>query len=135
MTGMNPDQKELMLAAIGVVAVVSVSAGAHAKYDHESTKKRLLEKTVSVRKFMEKLKDDYESVFYMGSLCDYWKSLITLDRLQINEHVAFIKYFKKERHLYCLPEISPAGSRSVSRTVSLTPNNVSIDEEEEEETE
>jgi hypothetical protein len=61
----------------------------------------------------------------MGALCDYWKSLIpldrpldrVLDRAQTNEHVAFLRYFKKDRHLYGLPEFvpaSPAGSVPVS---------------------
>ena len=69
---------------------------------------------------MEKLKDDYECVHYMGSLCDYWKSLMPLDRTQTNEHVAFLRHFKKDRHLYGLPEVIPAspGSKNVSRGVT-----------------
>ena len=72
----------------------------------------------------------------MGSLCDYWKTFMPLDRLQINEHVAFKKHFNKERHLYGLPILvratpSPAGSRNVSRNVSMQPNDISIEEDDE----
>ena len=69
---------------------------------------------------MEKLKDDYECVHYMGALCDYWKSLMPLDRAQTNEHTAFLRHFKKDRHLYGLPEVIPAspGSKNVSRGVT-----------------
>jgi hypothetical protein len=76
--------------------------------------------TVSVRVEMEKLKDDYEYVHYMGSLCDHWKSLMSLDRAQVNEHTVFMNYFKKERHLYGLPLYVPAspGSKNVSRDVT-----------------
>ncbi len=85
-----------------VIGVVSspVSSLPKAKYDHETTLKCLIKNTVAV---METLKDDYESVVYMGSLCDYWKSLITQDRALINEHNVFMKHFRKVRHLYGLP--------------------------------
>jgi hypothetical protein len=73
------------------------------KYDHETTKKNLVKNTAPVCVLMETHKEDYESVYYMWSLCDYWKSLMPLDHAQNNEHVAFIKYFRKERHLYGLP--------------------------------
>ena len=75
-----------------------------AKYDHETTKKNLVKNTAPVRELMEKLQDDYEAVYYMWSLCDYWKSLIPQDRTMINAHNAFMKHFRKVRHLYGLPE-------------------------------
>jgi hypothetical protein len=89
-------------------------------YDHEGKQKNLVKNTVSVRVEMEKLKDDYECVHYMGALCDHWKSLMPLDRAQANEHTCFINYFKKERHLYGLPLYVPAspGSKNVSRGVT-----------------
>ena len=116
--GMNADQKGRMIASMGVVDADSAGSPlTHAKYDHEDTLKNLVKNTTPVRALMDTLKDDYETVFYMGSLCDYWKTLITLDRLQINEHTVFIKYFKKERHLHGLPDFvvtpSPAGSKNV----------------------
>ena len=98
---MSPAQKERLLAAMGVV--VAPVSGGKAKYDHETTLKLLIKNTEPAVALMETLKDDYESVVYMGSLCDYWKSLITQDRAQINGHNAFMKYFKKVRHLHGLP--------------------------------
>ena len=97
--GMNPDQKVRMLAAMGVV-----SPNTKCKYDHEATMTRLIANTAPVRAVMETLKNDYESVHYMSTLCVYWKSLMPLDRAQTNEHVAFMKHFNKERHHYGLPE-------------------------------
>ena len=97
--GMNPDQKVRMLAAMGVV-----SPNTKCKYDHEATMKRLIASTEPVRAVMETLKNDYESVNYMGALCIHWKGLMPLDRAQTNEHVAFMKHFNKERHHYGLPE-------------------------------
>ena len=97
--GMNPDQKARMLAAMGVV-----SPNTKCKYDHEATMKRLIASTEPVRAVMETLKNDYESVNYMGALCIHWKGLMPLDRAQTNEHVAFMKHFNKERHHYGLPE-------------------------------
>ena len=97
--GINPDQKDRLLAAMGVV-----SPNTKCKYDHEATMKRLIASTEHALVQLEKLKDDYESMHYMGALCDYWKSRITQDRLQINEHAAFKKYFKKVQHLHGLPE-------------------------------
>jgi hypothetical protein len=87
---------------------------------------------------MEKLQDDYEAVYYMWSLCDYWKSLMPFDRAQNNEHIAFIKYFRKERHLYSLPAFvaatpSPAGSKTSSRAASVALVDESIEEDEDEE--
>ena len=102
MKNMSPDQKGRMLAAIGVVAT-PVSAS-KVKYDHEATVKRLIANTAPVRAVMETLKNDYESVHYMGALCIHWKGLMPLDRAQTNEHVAFMKHFNKERHLHGLPE-------------------------------
>ncbi len=89
-------------------------------YDHETKQKNLVKNTTPVRVQMEKLKDDYECVHYMGALCDYWKSLMPLDRAQANEHTCFINYFKKERHLFGLPLYVPAspGSKNVSRGVT-----------------
>jgi hypothetical protein len=102
MKNMSPDQKGRMLAAIGVVAT-PVSAS-KAKYDHEATMTRLIANTAPVRTVMETLKNDYESVHYMSTLCVYWKGLMPLNRAQTNEHVAFMKHFNKERHHYGLPE-------------------------------
>jgi len=102
MKNMSPDQKGRMLAAIGVVAT-PVSAS-KAKYDHEATMTRLIANTAPVRTVMETLKNDYESVHYMSTLCVYWKGLMPLNHAQTNEHVAFMKHFNKERHHYGLPE-------------------------------
>ncbi len=134
-----PDQKERMLAAMGVVVAASTAASPlsrHPNYDHETKQKNLVKNTEHVRAQMEKLKDDYECVHYMGSLCDYWKSLMPLDHAQTNEHVAFLRYFRKERHLYGLPKFvaatpSSKGSKASSRTASLAPVDDLIDEEEE----
>ena len=119
LAGLKPDQKAKLLAAQGVVAS-PVSAPRRSDYDHETKQKNLVKDTAPVRVQMEKLKDDYECVHYMGSLCDYWKSLMPLDRAQTNEHTCFIRYFKKDRHLYGLPEVIPAspGSKNVSRGVT-----------------
>ena len=129
---MKPDQQAKMLAAMGVkfASVASTAASPLSRrsdYDHEGKQKNLVKNTVSVRVEMEKLKDDYECVHYMGSLCDYWKSLMPLDRAQANEHTCFMNYFKKERHLYGLPLYVPAspGSKNVSRGTTPGP----IDEE------
>ena len=128
---------QLEAANAALKAAPAASPIGRVKYDHETTKKNLVKNTAPVRALMETLKDDYEAVYYMGSLCDYWKSLMTLDRAQNNEHVAFIKHFRKERHLYGLPEFvtatpSPAGSKTSSRAVSVAPVDESIDEDEEE---
>ena len=123
LAGMNPDQKVRMLAAMGVVA--ASPDGTKCKYDHDANIKRLIAYTASVRALMETYKDDYESVNYMGALCIHWKTLMPLDRAQTNEHVAFMKHFNKERHLYGLPE--PASSRASSRASSV-PLDISIEE-------
>ena len=99
---MSPDQKGRLLAAMGVVAS-PLSSLPRVKYDHEATLKLLIKNTEPAVALMETLKEDYESVVYMGALCDYWKSLMTLDRAQINAHAAFKKYFKKVQHLHGLP--------------------------------
>jgi hypothetical protein len=103
MKNMSPDQKERMLAAMGVVASPG-SALPRVRYDHETTLKSLVKNTEPALALMKPLMDNYEAVVYMGALCDYWKSRITQDRLQINEHAAFKKYFKKVQHLHGLPE-------------------------------
>ena len=125
---MSDDDKAGLLAALGVLASPG-SAPRRSDYDHETKQKNLVKDTAPVRVQMEKLKDDYECVHYMGALCDHWKSLMPLDRTQTNEHVAFLRHFKKDRHLYGLPEIAPAspGSKNVSRGV--TPFVVNEDEE------
>ena len=128
--GMNPDQKARMLAAQRVIDAAKGAASPLSRrsdYDHETKQKNLVKHTAPVRVQMEKLKDDYECVHYMGSLCDYWKSLMPLDRAQANEHTCFMNYFKKERHLYGLPLYVPAspGSKNVSRGTTPGP----IDEE------
>ena len=133
--GMNPDQKERMLAAYGVVAAASaaVSPPRRSDYDHETKQKNLVKNTAPVRALMETLKDDYECVHYMGALCDHWKSLMPLDRTQTNEHVAFLRHFKKDRHLYGLPEIAPASpavSKNVSRAASAALG-ISFEDDEE----
>jgi hydrogenase maturation factor HypF (carbamoyltransferase family) len=97
---MSPDQKGRMLAAMSVAA----SPNTKAKYDHETTLKCLIKNTEPAVAVMQTLKDDYESMVYMCSLCDYWKSLISQDRTMINAHNAFMKHFRKVRHLYGLPE-------------------------------
>ena len=102
LAGLKPDQQGRMLAAMGVVASPG-SVLPRVKYDHEATLKLLVKTTAPARALMETLKDDYEAVVYMGNLCDYWKSLMTQDRAQINGHAAFKKYFKKVQHLHGLP--------------------------------
>ena len=116
---MSDNDKTGLLAALGVLAT-SGSAPRRSDYDHETKQKNLVKDTAPVRVQMEKLKDDYECVHYMGALCDYWKSLMPLDRAQANEHTCFMNYFKKERHLYGLPLYVPAspGSKNVSRGVT-----------------
>ena len=128
---------QLEAANAALKAAPAASPMGRVRYDHETTKKNLIKNTEPVRALMETLKDDYEAVYYMWSLCDYWKSLMPLDRTQNNEHIAFIKYFRKERHLYGLPEFvtaspSPAGSKTSSRAASVAPVDESIDEDEEE---
>ena len=118
MAKMSDDDKAGLLAALGVVS--PGSAPRRSDYDHETKQKNLVKNTAPVRALMETLKDDYECVHYMGALCDYWKSLMPLDRAQTNEHTAFLRHFKKDRHLYGLPEVIPAspGSKNVSRGVT-----------------
>ena len=113
MEKMNPEQRARMTAAMGVVSSPGLPLP-RVKYDHESTLKCMIKNTGPAVALMETLKDDYESVVYMGSLCDHWKSLIRQDRAQINEHVAFIKYFKKVRHLYGLPAYVKTGLGDLS---------------------
>jgi hypothetical protein len=112
---MSPDDKKGLLVALGVIA----TPGAKCKYDHEATVKRLIANTAPVRAVMETLKNDYESVHYMSTLCIHWKGLMPLDRAQTNEHVAFMKHFNKERHLHGLPE----------RGVAEALGDISFDEE------
>ena len=127
---MSDDDKAGLFAALGVLASPG-SAPRRSDYDHETKQKNLVKDTAPVRVQMEKLKDDYECVHYMGALCDHWKSLMPLDRAQTNEHVAFLRHFKKDRHLYGLPEIAPAspGSKNVSRAASAALG-ISFEDEE-----
>jgi hypothetical protein len=99
----------------------------HAKYDHETTMKNLINDTKKVYELMENLKDDYEDVVYMWSLCNYWKSEHKIDapenHAKKNAHNAFMKHFKKYQHLYGLPPATPstAGSKTSSRAASVAP--------------
>jgi hypothetical protein len=102
MEKMSPDKKARMLSVMGVVASPG-TAFPRVKYDHAATLKILVKNTESARALMVPLMGDYETVVYMGSLCDYWKSRITQDRAQINAHNAFKKFFKKVQHLHGLP--------------------------------
>ena len=120
LAGLKPDQKAKLLAAQGVVATPASPLSRRSDYDHETKQKNLVKDTAPVRVQMEKLKDDYECVHYMGALCDYWKSLMPLDRTQTNEHVAFMKHFNKERHHYGLP----------GRGVAEALGDISINEDE-----
>ena len=113
LAGLKPDQKAKLLAAQGVVAS-PVSILPRVKYDHAATLKSLVKTTESARALMVPLKDDYEAVVYMGALCDYWKSLMTQDRAQINAHAAFKKYFKKVQHLHGLPVCVKTGLGDLS---------------------
>ena len=103
------------------------------KYDHETTMNNLIDDTEEVVALMEKLKDDYEAVVYMWSLCNYWKSEHKIDVPENHgkkkTHNAFLKHFKKYQHLHGLPPATPSttGSKTSSRAVSV------IGEEEEEE--
>jgi hypothetical protein len=93
------------------------------KYDHETTMNNLIDDTEDAVALMKKLKDDYEAVFYMGLLCEYWKTLHKLtdpaNRAKKNAHDAFIKHFKKHQHFYGLPPATPAGSKTSSRVASV----------------
>ena len=128
---------QLETANAALKSAPTASPMGRVRYDHETTKKNLIKNTEPVCALMETLKDDYESVYYMWSLCDYWKSLMPLERVQNNEHIAFIKYFRKERHLYGLPAFvaatpSPKGSKTSSRAASVALDE-SINEDEDEE--
>jgi hypothetical protein len=111
---------------------------ARAKYDHETTMNNLIDDTKETVENMEKLKDDYEAVFYMGLLCEYWKTLHKLtdpaNRAKKNTHDDFIKHFKKYQHEHGLPPATPSttGSKTSSRAASVTPVDESIVEEQEE---
>ena len=131
---LTPEEKAILLADY-MSQQPAPSPLSRTTYNHETKQKNLVKNTASVRVQMEKLKDDYECVHYMGALCDYWKTLIPLDHVQKNEHTCFINYFKKERHLYGLPlyaPASPAGSKNVSRGVTPS-GDLSINEDETEE--
>jgi hypothetical protein len=141
MAGMNPEQKDRILAAMGVVAAASAPVGARTKYDHETTMKNLINDTEEAVALMEKLKNDYEAVYYMWSLCNYWKSEHKIDspenHAKKNAHTAFMKYFKKHQHQYVLPPATPstAGSKTSSRAASVAPVDESTEGEEMEEME
>ena len=117
---LTTEEKAILLADYMAQQPTPSPLSRRSDYDHETKQKNLVKDTAPVRVQMEKLKDDYECVHYMGALCDYWKSLMPLDRTQTNEHVAFLRHFKKDRHLYGLPEVIPAspGSKNVSRGVT-----------------
>jgi hypothetical protein len=112
-----------------------------AKYDHETTMNNLIDDTKETVEHMEKLKDDYEAVFYMGLLCEFWKTLHKMtdpvNRSKKNTHDAFIKHFKKYQHEYGLPPATPstAGSKNSSRAASVAPVDESEEGEEVEEME
>ena len=115
---------------------------ARAKYDHETTMNNLIDDIKETVEHMEKLKDDYEAVFYMGLLCEYWKTLHKLtdptNRAKKNAHDAFNKYFKKYQHEHGLPPATPstAGSKTSSRAASVALEEMEeVEEEEEEEVE
>jgi len=112
------------------------------KYDHETTMNNLIDDTEEVVALMEKLKDDYEAVVYMWSLCNYWKSEHKIDadenRAKKKAHNAFLKHFKKHQHLHGLPPATPstAGSKTSSRAASVALEEMEeVEEEEEEEVE
>ena len=114
---------------------------ARAKYDHETTMNNLIDDTKETVEHMEKLKDDYEAVVYMWSLCNYWKSEHKIDadenRAKKKAHNAFLKHFKKHQHLHGLPPATPstAGSKTSSRAASVALEEMEEVEEEEEEEE
>jgi hypothetical protein len=114
-----------------------------AKYDHETTMKNLIDDTEDTVARMKKFKDNYESVHYMGLLCEYWKSLLKMndpENRAKKANDAFFKFFKKHQHFYGLPPATPAGSKTSSRAASVSPEEgeeveemEEIEEEEEEE--
>ena len=111
------------------------------KYVHETTMDKLIDDTEEAVALMQKLKDEYESVFYMWSLCNYWKSEHKIDapenHAKKNAHNAFIKHFKKHQHEHGLPPTTPstAGSKTSSRAASVAPVDESEEGEEMEEIE
>ena len=117
---LTTEEKAILLADYMAQQPTPSPLSRRSDYDHETKQKNLVKNTAPVRALMETLKDDYECVHFMGSLCDYWKTLMPLDHAQKNEHTCFINYFKKERHLYGLPLFMPAspGSKNVSRGVT-----------------
>ena len=108
------------------------------KYDHETTMNNLIDDTEEVVALMEKFKSDYETVVYMWSLCNYWKSEHKIDapenHAKKKAHNAFLKHFKKYQHLHGLPPATPstAGSKTSSRAVSVIGEEEEEEEEEEE---
>ncbi len=93
------------------------------KYDHDTNMKNLIDDTEEAVALMEKLKNDYETVVYTWSLCNYWKLEYKIDvpenHAKKNAHTVFMKYFKKYQHEYGLPPATPStsGSKTSSRTV------------------
>jgi len=109
------------------------------KYDHDTTLNNLIDDTEDAVALMKQLKDDYEAVVYMWSLCNYWKSEHKIDEpenhAKKNAHNAFMKFFRKHQHFYGLPPATPAGSKTSSRAASVALEEMEEVEEEEEEVE
>jgi hypothetical protein len=138
---MKPDQQAKMLAAMGVKFASVASAGTPrvGRYDHEASLKHLMTDIAPVRAVMETHKDSYWDAYYMGSLSAHLMSLHNINdpanKTMKNEHVAFLKYFRKVQHNYGLGVFvprstpsTPASSKSVSRTASVAPVDSSFDE-------
>ena len=142
LAGLKPDQKTRLLAAQGVVAAASTPVPRVGRYDHEASLKRLMDNIAPVRAVMETHKDNYWDAYYMGSLSAHLMSMHNINdpanKSLKNEHVAFLKYFRKVQHNYGLgvfvprstPSSTPsiAGSKSVSRTSSVALVDNTIDE-------
>ncbi len=139
---MSPDDNAGLLDAMGVVAAASTTVPRVGRYDHEASLKRLMDNIATVCAVMETHKDNYWGAYYMGSLSAHLMSMHNINdpakKSQKNEHVAFLKYFRKIQHNYGLgvfvPCVTPsstpsiAGSKSVSSTSSVAHVDNTIDE-------